>query len=52
MVRVSVSEPGYVWEERRSVRWVEPPGEIAYLKAAGVGPQSGTPLAGCVSVVR
>lgn len=34
VVRVSVSEPGYVWEERRSVRWVEPPGEIAYLKAA------------------
>ena len=33
-VRVSVSEPGYVWEERRSVRWVEPPGVIAYLKAA------------------
>lgn len=34
VVRVSIQEPGFVWEERRRVRWPEPAGEFAYLKAS------------------
>lgn len=32
LVRVSVTEPGFVWDERRSVLWDEPAGEIGHLK--------------------
>lgn len=35
-LRVSITEPGYQWEERRFVRWQEPAGECAYIKVAWI----------------